>query len=156
MPIEVYQRDGENLPFEDDSFDSGVSFEVLEHTPDPGRLLCELARVVKPGGPVVVTTPNTLWEPVHWLAAVTGLHHGEGPHRNISRKSILAALTTAGLRVVAERTTVLVPAGPDLLVHWGRTLEGWLPHSILRVVGLRRIFLCISCQSSPKRAKPTG
>jgi ubiquinone/menaquinone biosynthesis C-methylase UbiE len=148
LPIEVQQMDGECLLFDDDSFDAGVSFEVLEHTPDPARLLSELARVVKTGGPVVVTTPNTLWEPVHWLAAKTGLHHSEGPHRDVSRREILEGLSAAGLRLVLERTAVLVPAGPEFLVRLGDQIEGWLPDSVLRVIALRRMFLCV-CDKSP-------
>jgi SAM-dependent methyltransferase len=143
LPIEVHQLDGEQLPYEDDSFDAGISFEVLEHTPNPARLLSEMARLVKPGGAIVVTTPNTLWEPVHWLAAVTGLHHSEGPHRDVSRREILEGLKVAGLRVVDERTSVLVPAGPKALTQFGLWLEDLLPGSVLRVIALRRIFLCV-------------
>ncbi|MGD2205743.1 MAG: hypothetical protein PVH17_03095, partial [Anaerolineae bacterium] len=117
-------------------------------TPDPHRLLRELARVVKPGGTVIVTTPNTLWEPIHWLAAVTGLHHSEGPHRDISRREILEGLAAAELGVVAERTSVLIPAGPRFLTRFGAKLEDWLPDSALRVIALRRMFLCV-CDRSP-------
>jgi ubiquinone/menaquinone biosynthesis C-methylase UbiE len=148
LPLEVRHMDGEHLAFEDDSFDAGISFEVLEHTPNPALLLCELARVVKPGGTVVVTTPNTLWEPVHWLAAKTGLHHSEGPHRDVPRRRALESLAAANLRVIAERTAVLVPAGPRPLVRLGRKLEEWLPDIVLRVIALRRMFLC-ACDKSP-------
>jgi 2-polyprenyl-3-methyl-5-hydroxy-6-metoxy-1,4-benzoquinol methylase len=148
LPIEVRLINSEDLPFDDDSFDAGINFEVLEHTPDPARMLSELARVVKPGSAVVVTTPNTLWEPVHWFAAKTGLHHSEGPHRDVSRREILAGLAEAGLRVVDERTSVLVPAGPEFLTRFGRKLEDWLPDIVLRAIALRRIFLCV-CDKSP-------
>jgi len=148
LPIEVHQFDGECLPFEDNIFDAGISFEVLEHTPNPALLLSELARVVKPGGTVVVSTPNTLWEPVHWFAAKTGLHHSEGPHRDVSRREILEGLRVAGLRVVDERTTVLVPAGPQALIRLGRTIEDALPAVVLRAIALRRLFLCVCDKSS--------
>jgi 2-polyprenyl-3-methyl-5-hydroxy-6-metoxy-1,4-benzoquinol methylase len=148
LPIEVHQIDGESLPFDDSTFDAGISFEVLEHTPNPARLLSELARVVKPGGTVVVSTPNTLWEPVHWFAAKTGLHHSEGPHRDVSRRDILEGLEVAGLRVVAERTTVLVPAGPQALVRLGQAIEHALPTVVLRVIALRRLFLCVCGKSA--------
>ena len=148
LPIEVHQVDGESLPFDDNMFDAGISFEVLEHTPNPALLLSELARVVKPGGTVVVSTPNTLWEPVHWFAAKTGLHHSEGPHRDVSRREIIEGLRAAGLRVVDERTTVLVPAGPQALVRLGQAIEDALPAAVLRVIALRRLFLCV-CDKSP-------
>jgi 2-polyprenyl-3-methyl-5-hydroxy-6-metoxy-1,4-benzoquinol methylase len=148
LPIELHQLDGESLPFDDNMFDAGISFEVLEHTPQPAHLLSELARVVKPGGTVVVSTPNTLWEPVHWFAAKTGLHHSEGPHRDVSRREILEGLEIAGLRVVEERTTVLVPAGPQTLVRLGQAIEHALPTGVLRVIALRRLFLCVCDKSA--------
>lgn len=148
LPIEMHQIDGESLPFEENTFDAGISFEVLEHTPNPAQLLRELARVVKPGGTAIVTTPNTLWEPVHWFAAKTGLHHSEGPHRDVSRREILDGLRAAGLRVLDERTTVLVPAGPTALVRLGQAIESALPAVVLRVIALRRLFLCVCDKSS--------
>ncbi len=47
------------FPFEDDRFDVVVFGEVLEHlTNDPMRALQEIARVLKPDGRLVLTTPN--------------------------------------------------------------------------------------------------
>lgn len=49
--------DAEKLSFADDVFDAAVCFEVIEHVQDPDALCGELARVVKPGGAVLVSTP---------------------------------------------------------------------------------------------------
>lgn len=57
------EADAHALPFDDDGFDAGVSFQVFEHVRDPGRCLRELARVVRPGGALVVTVPG-VW-PAH-------------------------------------------------------------------------------------------
>lgn len=56
------QRIGANgrLPFEDASLDAAISIEVIEHVENQFEFLRELARVVRPGGLIVVTTPNTL------------------------------------------------------------------------------------------------
>jgi SAM-dependent methyltransferase len=52
--------DGRRLPFADASFDHAYSVSVLEHIPEPGdeEALRELARVVRPGGRVVITLPH--------------------------------------------------------------------------------------------------
>ena len=43
---------------ENDSFDSVVSFQVIEHIKDDKSFLKEIYRVLKPGGVAVLTTPN--------------------------------------------------------------------------------------------------
>jgi len=53
------EADG-RLPFADAAFDAVVSIEVVEHVENQFAFLRELARIAKPAGVVVVTTPNTL------------------------------------------------------------------------------------------------
>lgn len=48
------------LPYPDAHFDAVVSIEVVEHVEDQFAFVRELARVAKPGGLVVITTPNVL------------------------------------------------------------------------------------------------
>jgi SAM-dependent methyltransferase len=49
--------DGKRLPFEDASFDTVLSTQVLEHTSEPGALMAEMARVLRPGGKLLLTVP---------------------------------------------------------------------------------------------------
>jgi SAM-dependent methyltransferase len=49
--------DGGRMPFEDASFDTVLSIQVLEHTADPGVLITEMARVLRPGGVLLLTAP---------------------------------------------------------------------------------------------------
>jgi len=48
---------GENLPFNDNSFDAVVSLSVLEHVKDPFLCAKELSRVLKPGGELICSVP---------------------------------------------------------------------------------------------------
>jgi SAM-dependent methyltransferase len=48
---------GEALPFEDASFDTILCTEVLEHTREPWRVMAEFARLLRPGGHVVISVP---------------------------------------------------------------------------------------------------
>jgi 2-polyprenyl-3-methyl-5-hydroxy-6-metoxy-1,4-benzoquinol methylase len=49
---------GLDLPFGDAEFDLVTSFQVLEHVPDPRAFLADLARVTRPGGQIILATPN--------------------------------------------------------------------------------------------------
>jgi SAM-dependent methyltransferase len=49
--------DGYSLDFGADSFDTVLLGEVLEHLQEPGSMLAEARRVLKPGGRIVITTP---------------------------------------------------------------------------------------------------
>ena len=46
------------LPFSDSSFDSIVSFQVIEHIQDDVLFLKEIRRVLRSGGVALITTPN--------------------------------------------------------------------------------------------------
>lgn len=46
------------LPVASGEFDAYVSFETLEHVPEPGALLSEARRVLRPGGTFICSTPN--------------------------------------------------------------------------------------------------
>jgi SAM-dependent methyltransferase len=48
------------LPFDDASFDAVVSFQVIEHVSAPREFLAECARVLRPGGRLILSTPNRL------------------------------------------------------------------------------------------------
>jgi len=58
QPIDTLLMDGPKLPLPDNSVDTVTLFQVLEHTPEPERLLDEVSRVLKPGGSAVITVRN--------------------------------------------------------------------------------------------------
>jgi SAM-dependent methyltransferase len=60
------------LPFPDAHFDVVWCSEVIEHLRDPARTVGELRRVTKPGGLMVLTTPNS-WFWLAWPLCLVGL-----------------------------------------------------------------------------------
>ena len=50
--------DGKRLPFPDRRFASAGALNVLEHVDEPEDFIRELARVVEPGGKIVLSSPN--------------------------------------------------------------------------------------------------
>ena len=53
--IELVEGDATALPFPDRSFDRVITIWMLEHVPDPGTVIREALRVLKPGGKLVCT-----------------------------------------------------------------------------------------------------
>lgn len=98
-----------SLPFADGSFDVVVSSEAIEHTPDPGAAVAELCRVLKPGGHLVLSTPNWLWQFPVRLASSLKLRPYDGLE-NFMRPSLLRErIERAGLTVIDHRGIHLLP-----------------------------------------------
>ena len=59
-----------HLPFPAESFSAAVSSQVIEHLPRDRRIFLEINRVLKPGGTLVIGTPDygrVQWRFVEWL-----------------------------------------------------------------------------------------
>ncbi len=55
--VDLTQR----LPFLDNSFDTIILSDVLEHIPKPGQLWSEMYRILAPGGVAIINTPFLYW-----------------------------------------------------------------------------------------------
>jgi ubiquinone/menaquinone biosynthesis C-methylase UbiE len=58
LPIAFRVGDAQALPFDDNTFDGCYSFGVFEILPDPRQGLCEMVRVLRPGGRLVAPAPD--------------------------------------------------------------------------------------------------
>jgi 2-polyprenyl-6-hydroxyphenyl methylase/3-demethylubiquinone-9 3-methyltransferase len=94
------QEDACALSFPDNSFDVVISSECIEHTSDPKRALREMTRVLKPGGLIVVTSPNKAWYPVLWLSMVTGIRRFAGRENWLFPRMAARILKSEGIRDV--------------------------------------------------------
>ena len=112
--IRFARGDAKSLPFPDGRFEAVVSNTIVHHIPDPAPALAEMARLVAPGGTLMV---RDLARPADEaaVAALVELHAAsEPPHaRNLFRDSLHAALTLeevreliAGLGLPAENVAM--------------------------------------------------
>ncbi|KXB31083.1 phosphatidylethanolamine N-methyltransferase [Dechloromonas denitrificans] len=103
------QGDAQRLPFADNSFDSAVLHLILAVVPEPARCFAEVARVLKPGGRLLVFDKF--------------LRRGQ--------PAVLRRLANPLLRRIATRLDVvfedLLPAAPGLILEDDRPAlaSGW-------------------------------
>jgi SAM-dependent methyltransferase/uncharacterized protein YbaR (Trm112 family) len=93
------------LPFPDATFALAASINVLDCTPAPQNTVAELARVLRPGGKAIISTPYD-WSPTatpveHWL----GGHSQRGPHHG-SAEPLLRELLSRELDIESEEPRV--------------------------------------------------
>jgi 2-polyprenyl-6-hydroxyphenyl methylase/3-demethylubiquinone-9 3-methyltransferase len=131
--VATARADAIRLPFADNSVPCVVAGEVLEHLPDLPAAVAELARVLAPGGTLVIDTLNdtrfcriALVRVAEWLPG--------GPPRGIHDPALLVAPDRLRA-LLAEHGVTL---GPLIgLRPSARDLVGWLLHRREQVRMLR-------------------
>lgn len=77
VPPESFHQSNmnERLPFDNDTFDSVISIEGIEHIERPFDFIGECRRVLKPGGCLILSTPNISALRSRWRWLWTGFHN---------------------------------------------------------------------------------
>lgn len=91
-----------SLPFRENSFDTVLFFEVIEHLPDnsESKVLSEINRVLKPDGYLIMSTPNNnffsiILDPAYFLIG----------HRHYSIINLIDMLTDNGFKTLGSHVT---------------------------------------------------
>lgn len=125
---------GENLPYPSEVFDLILSHEVLEHVVDDARALAEMARVLRPGGRMVIFVPNRGYPfETHGIFWRGKYHFGNklfvnylprawrdrlAPHVRVYSSADLTSLF-AGLPVSIVEQTVVFGAYDNIIARFG-------------------------------------
>jgi len=68
ITIRTRPGDAEALPYDDGSFDLVIGHAFIHHLPVPGAAIAEMARVLKPGGTLVIAgEPTELGDRLSWM-----------------------------------------------------------------------------------------
>jgi glycosyltransferase involved in cell wall biosynthesis/SAM-dependent methyltransferase len=107
-PFKQFNIEAETFPYDDNSFDVVLFCEIIEHLlTDPVHALTEIRRVLKPGGDLVLTTPNVArLENARRIIAgenVYDPYSGHGPYgrhnREYTQEDLFSLLTANGFTV---------------------------------------------------------
>lgn len=110
--IDAVWAEAEHLPFPDEMFDGVLAVDLFEHVLDPNVVAAEILRVTKPGGIVVVRTPNkeNMAEYVdYWVYPFCHLRSWDDPtwrmfwHRIFGCEVVAAAVTRHEINVVVRK-----------------------------------------------------
>ena len=89
------------LPFKDESFDSVICSEVLEHVDSPEDSIKELIRVLKPGGVLALSVPRFLPELICWWLSKEYQEMPGGHVRIFRHNQIKKLATNEGLQYLS-------------------------------------------------------
>jgi SAM-dependent methyltransferase len=122
---DITYYDGKTMPFASGSFDTALCVEVLEHAPEPDALMAEIARVLKPGGQLLMTVP--------WSAR---RHHIPYDFHRFTRERLQTMLLAHGFShiAVAER-------GDDIAVIANKLVV--LTLRILKAVSVKNVLVTL-------------
>ena len=80
------------LPFRTGAFDAVLNIVTMEHLPEPGRALAEMARVAAPGAPLLLAAPHE-WE----------VHQAPHDYFRFTRHGLVYLLQKSGWEAVEVR-----------------------------------------------------
>lgn len=109
LEVRPLAGDACHLPLADATFDLVISSECIEHTEQPLRAVAEMARVVKHGGFVIITTPNKLWYPLLAIARLSRIRKFRGPENWNFPGAVADTLSRHGMSVREISGCHLVP-----------------------------------------------
>lgn len=103
--LDCYKVDGVRLPFESETFDLVTHWHVIEHVENVAEALHEWRRVLKPGGLMVMETPNSRFLKARLLGPRYEKFWPAEHLYTFNRKNLSSILEQSGFKVINSRLT---------------------------------------------------
>jgi SAM-dependent methyltransferase len=159
---QIVNSASEQLPFPTNSYDVILSHEVLEHVRDDRRAVEEMLRVLKPGGVIVLFTPNlgypfethgVYWRGRYHFGNIPLVHYLPTPWRRkltphvraYSQADIAGLFKGLPVKIIDRR--IIFGAYDNIIYHTpflGKFLRGilqWMEKTPLQVFGLSHFWV---------------
>lgn len=123
--VEIVPALAEEIPLETGSFDTVLTTYTLCSIPDAGSALCEMARVLKPGGQLLFCEHGKAPDPSvrRWQKRINPIwrRFSGGCHLN---RDIPALIQSAGFEIAGLETMYLPGWRPGSFNYWGTATAG--------------------------------
>lgn len=106
--IKIIQGDAQNMPFEDNFFDVIYATALIEHLEQPMKMLKEAHRVLKPGGIIIITTPDPFFDKI---AQAIGHIEKDLHQETFTIKKLKDCLNKADFKVLEAKKFMMSPIG---------------------------------------------
>ena len=129
--LRLKKVDSEILPYQDNSFNKVVSFDVFEHIPDSNLHLQEVYRVLKPGGAYIFSTPNKILDVPFEIISLKSFTKYKKAHCSLQTYWSLKRLLKKNSFTCEFYS---VPIKTDFLIKKAEKIFGKLVATILKVL----------------------
>lgn len=112
-------------------FDVAICCECIEHILDDGKLMRDIARCLKPGGTVLLTSPNLVFKPMAFDNEVlTTVENGGHVRRGYSSENLQSLCESSGFEPVeidfcSGFLSQKLTSAKRIAGHWSADVVGW-------------------------------
>jgi SAM-dependent methyltransferase len=115
-PLAKVKMDIHHIPFHENTFDVAFCNHVMEHVESDTRALCEIFRVLKPGGWAIIQSPmdlsleKTYEDPTITSPAAREKAYGQNDHVRTFGRDYKQRLEKGGFRVKEDKYVMEIPS----------------------------------------------
>jgi len=120
-------HDCETRYSESEKFDTAILADIIDHITDVLKLFASVNNSLKPGGKMLISTANPLWDPILKIAEKLGQKMPEGEHNFVPNRDLINFLRLRGFRLIDSGAVMILPKHIPVVSGWINRLAPKLP-----------------------------